>query len=609
MKAVESEVFAAANARFRSPAMVARTFVPPEQFRILTRPSHTVMVGPRGSGKTTLLKMLTPEALEAAAAAKRFRLSEGLRFTGVFVPSDIAWSRQVESLGQWDIPAEVASGLFEASFAASVLRNFAAAIHERLTREIPKVWLNVATVSIDRELEGRVAEQLALAWGFELRVPSFLGLRAAASERIVALGRAAAAMHRTRDFTIIETLAQGGGLIPDLTLALDVIEALVPELRGEKWCLLFDELELAPVEIRRTLISAMRSVDDRLIFKLAISPYSADLSDLVSAVGAMAGHDHDEIWLSYGHKAEAVRFSFELMHEVIRERLGQEANLESLLGDALFPTEDESETTTELMSDIQASYVRGLYEIDRSFRRYVNDSVGGADALLSSTGQERAQHLRKIMPLVIVRLAFRTPDDSSSAGSRRYRSRKNPHIYSGTTALAAILEGNPRWIIGLMNALLDTGPGRIVPRIQTGEVVRTRNRFRALLSTIPVPVGSADTRRGLLSLIDQIGQSFRQNIVADDFTPDPVGTFIVDGSASDALLDALGSAVNTGAIIYVPDSDSSGLLTSMRGKRFRLSYLLATGYQMPLRLQRAASLRSIISKEPGDDQLELFNDY
>jgi len=608
VKAVESDVYATANARFRSPAMVARTFVPPEQFRVLTRASHTVMVGPRGSGKTTLLKMLTPEALEAASDAKRFRLNKGIRFTGVFVPSDIAWSRQVESLASWDIPEEVASTLFEASFTASVLRSFAAAIHERLTRDIPKTWLNLATVSLTPALQEQVARELAQVWGLELRVPSLLGLRAAASERIAALGRLASAIHRSRDFALADAPNSGINLVSELTLGLDILEALVPEIQGEKWCLLFDELELAPVEIRRSLISAMRSVDERLIFKLALSPYSADLSDLVTALGAMAGHDHDEIWLSYGRKSDALRFSYDLMHQVVRERLGQDANLVSVLGNAILPSDDEHGDSAQEVSAAQANYVRDLYDIDRSFRRYVDTATGGVEELLATRGQERAQHLRKVMPLVIVRVTFRTLDGSSSAGGRRYRSRKNPDVYAGTSALAAILEGNPRWIIGSMNALLDHGAGRVPAGVQTMEISRTRNRFRALLSTIPVSLESIDTRRGLLSIIDRVGQTFRHNIIAEDFSPDPVGTFTVDGSASDALLEALGSAINTGAIVYVPESDSSGLLTSLRGKRFRLSYLLATGYQLPLRLQRASSLRAITSKGPNDDQLELFAD-
>ena len=566
------------------------------------------MVGPRGSGKTTLLKMLTPEALEEASQAKRFRLDEGIKFTGVFIPSDIAWSKQLETFSRWGLPEDLSGAIFEASFTASVLRYFAAAIHERFTRKVPSAWLNVPALDVDTSREAAIAEALAELWALNLRVPSLLGLRAAASERIVELGRTAAQLHRHPAESAIDDRLLLGPLIPQLTLALDTIEALVPEVAGEKWCLLFDELELAPPEARKSLISSMRSVDDRLILKLAIAPYASDLSELVSAVAAMPGHDHDEIWLSYGHKSDAMRFSFDLMRAMVRNRFGQDVPLESLLGDGVFPAEEDERPSAGKITNVQEDYVRDLHAADASFRNYVERVAGSLPDLLASTGQKRSQNLRKVIPLVIVRVTFRTPDDSDAArGARRYRTRKNPFIYSGTTALAAILEGNPRWIIGVMSALLDNGQNRVTPAVQNAEIARTRNRFRAMLSTIPVPE-SSDTRRGLLSLLDLIGDAFQTAVIAEDFNPDPVGTFTVDQSASDALIDALGNAVNAGAIVYVPDAAGAGLLSSMKGKRFRLSYLLATKHQLPLRLERSASLRSILYRTPSQTPLELFTD-
>lgn len=607
MLETDPSLFATANARFRSPRSVAQSFIPPEQFYRLAKASHTVMVGPRGSGKTTLLKMLTPEALYEASQARRFRLDAGVTFTGVFIPSDIAWSKQLETFSRWNLPEETSNAVFEASFTTSVLRYFSAALHDRFSRSVPATWLNVPPLDVDAELEAKVATSLAELWTLNLRVPSMLGLRAAASERIVELGRLAATLHRGTD-SVVDPRLLMGPLVPQLTLALDTVEALIPELVGEKWCLLFDELELAPPEARKSLISSMRSVDDRLIFKLAIAPYASDLSELISAVAAMPGHDHDEIWLSYGHKADAQKFSFELMRAMVRDRFGQEMALEALLGDAIFPSDDEVTPSGTEITKIQEDYVRDLYATDASFRTYVRRVAGTLEELLGSTGQKRSQNLRKVLPLVIVRVTFRTPDESDAArGARRFRTRKNPHIYSGTTALAAILEGNPRWIIGVMSALLDGGPSRVGGASQSAEISRTRNRFRAMLSTIPVPE-SSDTRRGLLSLLDLMGDSFKQSIIADDFNPDPVGTFTVDQSASDALIEALGNAVNAGAIVYVPDSTGAGLLSSMKGKRFRLSYLLATKHQLPLRLERAGSLRSILTRMPTQTPLELFDE-
>jgi energy-coupling factor transporter ATP-binding protein EcfA2 len=603
-----SDFFATANARFRSPATVARSFIPPEQFRRLALPAHTVMVGPRGSGKTTLLKMLTPEALAEAAQSKRFRLESGLQFTGVFIPSDIAWSKQLQTFSKWNLPEELSSAIFEASFTTSVLRSFAGSLHDRFKRDVPETWLGIRRIHLDAATESLIAESLADLWSLKLRVPSLRGLKAAAAERIVDLGRLAAQVHRVPGPVAVDERLLLGPLVPQLTLALDTLEALVPETAGEKWGLLFDELELAPAETRKSLIASMRSVDERLIFKLAIAPYASDLSDLVSAVAAMPGHDHEEIWLSYGHKAQAMEFSFELMRALVRERFGQDVSLESLLGSALFPADDEDLQSVEQMSHAQEDYVRDLYASDQTFRAYVRRVAGGLDELLASTGQKRSQNLRKILPIVIVRVAFRTPDDSDAArGSRRTRSRKNPFIYSGTTALATILEGNPRWIIGVLSSLLDDLPERVPYARQNAEIARTRNAFRAMLSTIPVP-SSSETRRGLLSLLNLIGESFKDSLIVDDFNADPVASFTVDHNASPALIEALGSAVNAGAIVYVPDGAGAGLLSSMRGKRFRLSYLLATQYQLPLRLERAASLRSILVRNSPQTPLELFTD-
>ena len=59
--------------------------------------------------------------------------------------------------------------------------------------------------------------------------------------------------------------------------------------------------------------------------------------------------------------------------------------------------------------------------------------------------------------------------------------------------------------------------------------------------------------------------------------------------------ESLTRALNAGAIVYVPDEDGQLLLASLRGKRFRLSYLLAPTYHVPLRLGRAVSLSKILN--------------
>jgi len=60
-----------------------------------------------------------------------------------------------------------------------------------------------------------------------------------------------------------------------------------------------------------------------------------------------------------------------------------------------------------------------------------------------------------------------------------------------------------------------------------------------------------------------------------------------------------------GAIVYVPDEEQNVLIRSLKGKRFRLSYLLAANYWNPIRLGRALSLSAML-RSAGEMQQELL---
>jgi hypothetical protein len=99
----------------------------------------------------------------------------------------------------------------------------------------------------------------------------------------------------------------------------------------------------------------------------------------------------------------------------------------------------------------------------------------------------------------------------------------------------------------------------------------------------------------LLSLIDVIGEYFRNQIVGIPFTPDPFLSFVVDSHISEALHNSLAQALNLGAIVYVPDGEGEILITSLRGRRFRISYWLAPRYHLPLILGKPISLSKILA--------------
>src|SRR5438128_2152082 len=83
------------NARNYSPAQVAETFIPNDDYQDLWRNEHSVVLGPRGSGKTTLFKMLTVQGIYSwkDEFAKTLRVRRP--FTAIYVPTDMHWHHQL----------------------------------------------------------------------------------------------------------------------------------------------------------------------------------------------------------------------------------------------------------------------------------------------------------------------------------------------------------------------------------------------------------------------------------------------------------------------------------------------------------------------------------
>lgn len=614
MTMTTDDTYASFNARAVPARVLAKTFIAPKQFAVLARVAHTVVVGPRGSGKTTLLKMLTPEALGSPDAQTSLTSMPAVAFTGIFIPTDINWGRQLEAYRSLDIPPTYGDALVRASFTTAVLRAFVTALQQRTALPDERSVLHLARLTLTSEQEGELVEAIADTWHLVPRIKSILGLKVALSNRMSAIAKFALSEQRRgsdgREHRFSENNDLDTAPMPSLSAALDVVEALLPDMLEERWALLFDELELAPAEIRAELLEAIRSVDDRFLFKLSLSPFSAEFSKLTSALSAMPGHDHDEVSLSYGRKEEGVGFSLELMRAIVNRRGYAPSELEHLLGFGDFPSEEDRPPRRESVRVLRA--FDDAYYGDRTFRQYANKHGGSLDGYLGLEGDKRAQFVRKVVPLVIVRSAFRKGDGTGGGSSRVFKARKNADIYRGYASIATLLEGNPRYIIGVMNGLLaDSSRGRIGGPRQTSEIAKAANRFRALLTTIPGPTSLGD-RRALLGLIDLLGEYFRRSIIAEDFSPDPVGSFTVDATAGTDLLEAIGQLVNAGALVYVPDPEGGAIMTSLRGKRLRLNYLLASQYGLPLRLERPVALSRVLSSRrrsiDNNKQESLFGD-
>ena len=130
----DSSFFDTFNARFLDAEQVAATFVPSLHFEQLSGHYHALLIGPRGSGKTTLLKMLQPRALSAWNHPQSRAYRARIDYTGVFIPADVSWGAQLESLGYGVLSAANHRTLSIAAFTTHVLGSLADAFLSRTLR-------------------------------------------------------------------------------------------------------------------------------------------------------------------------------------------------------------------------------------------------------------------------------------------------------------------------------------------------------------------------------------------------------------------------------------------------------------------------------------------
>ena len=610
-------IFESFNARALNPEQVARTFVPSRQFEQLCKRCHTIVVGPRGSGKTTLLKMLQQPAIENWKHADADRIAGSIEFTGIFIGTDISWGQQLESLGYGVLDQDTHRRLSIASFTTHVLRALILGIQNRVTLSTAQSARSFRRVSLSENTEIEVVKSICSAWDITDTIPSLLALRQALTRRLLQIRTIA-----NQEATLGEDgrPERIGGItflhlhfLQAAGYAIEIFDDAV-DGKGSKWALLFDELELAPNWVQDELLRSLRSTDDRFLFKLALNPFTSNTYLLRTPTSPAPGQDFDQIPLWYAEKRDSYAFCNSLWHEMLSQHELPSVPAKKMLGASNFDTPYEEWRAFGTAYRPGSRWSRRFASLaakDKSFRIYLDSHNIDLNELHNLSESERAADVRKIAPVVAVRDFYRASDAAEKAVGRS-RSRKSAILYSGAESLFAITEGNPRWFIGMMKHLLEDSAGEptISPLRQADEMLNAAQRFSATLRTIPIDVTANTPMVGVLQLVRRIGRFFHTQTVKEDFRPEPPGSFTVDAHTPDYLLAILGQALNAGAIVYVPDDEGQLILTSLRGKRFRLSYLLGPLYGFPIRLGKDVALSTILrwneeSRSIDVDQLTL----
>lgn len=597
-----SPFFGAYNARHINAEEVADQFVPSTKFWELVRIRNSLLVGPRGSGKTHLLKMLQPKALAAWSSPEAEKARNQANFWGVFVPADVNWRAQVDHRAQ-SMEISKRENFGRAVFLSHVREAFITCVLQ-LTRDRPQNDLAVSPFPMDKQAEVDFCELLSQVWLLNLKVPSLDGVRLALIEEMSLLGdrsRTAFSEYATKLFasSVVETARQ-----------ISTVFESVFALYNTRWALCFDELEIAPASIQRELFGYLRSTDQRLLFKLAISPANSESSDLNNEYAASASNDFDPIPLWFADQREREVFCKALWEKQAAHTKSNTVSPERMLARSRFQYPNQTSSSGKRRYGIDSEWAKDFAELeakDRSFASYLVRKKIKTNELSEVSKAQRDSIVRKIAPLVGFRNAYFAPPIERSAIPKR-RPLKGPpsEIFSGWDALCTATEGNPRWFCGMASKFLlkrdDSQSGIVLTRDQQArEFESSANKFLAWISAVPLEIDIVGAEYWTLrKLIDTVGLYFEESVLGRHFVADPILGFEVDKNTPTDILKLLISALNIGAIVSLTDDDVNLTSNNIVGHKFRLVHLLAPHYCLPLRSGKTRKLSTILRFSPAD---------
>ncbi|WP_143218635.1 ORC-CDC6 family AAA ATPase [Achromobacter xylosoxidans] len=591
---INAEAF---NAKYLGPAEVAKGFVYSTHFERLAGDYHAVLIGPRGSGKTTLLKMLQPSALAAWNGKKAEAFRAAVQYSGVFIASDISWSKQLNSLGYGKLNDSNHRTLVLACFTTHVIH----AVLETMAARANSGF-GYRSVTLTNNQEASLAHELATALKVKPEISSLLAVRQALRNRLSDIRILANSCSLMSHSQCADKLAPLDFLHLDFLDICSNICAIFNEIVGEpgaRWSLLFDELETAPDWIIDQLFSALRTSDPRLYLKLAISPVSGTAYQaLFNQNAASLGHDYQQIRLWYTDRIESKAFCKALWTSLTHKH-GLKITAEEALGRSIFEPKDNRgvrRRSPYSPGEPWHNVFLSLEGKDRSFASFLKQKNVNLFEAEATWAHKRDSVLRKAAPVAALRDFFL---HKSKKGHVAARQRKTLELYAGADSIFAITEGNPRWFIGLVSPLISflvkTG-GRKVPNSeQAKEIEAAADRLIALLKTIPVEhANHLNNELPLDALLDEIGTRLHKDLVEKNFSIDPAQSFVVDALVPAKTQTLLASAVNRGALMVVDESSSKAIVGEMSDVKLRLSFLLAAKYGLLLRKGKSIRLSSLL---------------
>lgn len=576
------------NARWLNPEDVARSFVPTLPFKGLVRHENSLLMGPRGCGKTTLLKMLTRPAqrvwkAERAPNEPMWSDYRSPDFEAIYIPSDVRWSEELRAvereLGGHPIDAERV---------------------QRASIVISSLLEAIKTFKDITEEKGTDSTELvkALIRHLELgpTIPSFREIRFKLMKWMDLIHHGIV----KRDLAFIRNILDSfpAGLtahsIDMVTKACMIFDEYNASSSKSLWGLCFDELEIAPEWLQKELLASLRSLDrQQFLFKLTWSPV---LPKHLMPKQEMS-HDYAPIRMWHTGTTDAKPFCCEFSTRYLRDRLHNPQLLpRDVFGPSPFAQEDSDTLDPYKPGTPEWHAMVQLASIDQSFRDYLIKRKISPENPVADSVALRDESLRKVKPIVLAREAFLK--DAGSTIMRR--SRKIPPLYYGEDAIYAMSEGNPRLLTSLLDNLLDIKQhhapqrGPIIRRSAQARVLYAAS-LRMLTTVKSYPLKGGLRRVSLLYLVNRPGNFQGEELIGQEFKPDPVGSFFVDEDVKAEIMDEVATGLVIGALVNLGAHDQNEEFpSSVMGLRFRLSYVLAPAFQLLFRNYREMRLSTAL---------------
>lgn len=567
-------IFPTYNARHYAPKEVAETFIWSESFAKLTQNNHSVILGARGCGKTTLMKMLTLPALHAWTSERAENIRSNIPFYAIYISTDIYWdvknhtyNKQLQQFGNF---SEIISKF-------SVTTNVFISLCD--------TFLNIIELDlndVDEEKEYKLSKELIFAWKLPTTIPKIKYIKEELNKRIDEVNQ----MIQNIIFNF-----KKGDLLPhheyfNLSF-ITSIESLIPIFERiyqienkRKWALCFDELEFAPLWLQTELFESLRSRKHYILYKLSASPIlSSDLdSSLKGAYRATAGNDYEliKMWNSSDNK----EFSIALISSLLRKKYPNANPLTYFESNEVYGKATDS---YEKGSDFYKQMLE-LIKKDHSFKLFLKSKKVKITNPVPIDDSQKDTLFRKIKPIVYYRNYFIEYNKTEKNDFKhKYRGRKSNNLLSGIDILSEICDGNPRWLIGVINSILiKSNENSAKSIIQYNELYLTAQRFKNVINNIPV---GQNNKLSIMDVIDRIGFYFKDQMLGPQFRMDPKGTFVVDEKEAiipNHIIELIEKGISQGAFILL-DTNDDAFDFEIRNQRFKLSYLFFILYDLPIR--------------------------